>query len=449
MMVSALCFRVSGEWYFSVLVVAIVLTLTTGACLLTLAGSSRVLSLLGVLLFASSSAAIRYAVSGLENPLLFLLLVTYVMVSHEDGVRHVVLKCTFLASLIGLTRMDALLLVSPSLILLLAREGARPKRLVAAASAFIPFLGWELFSLVYYGSLIPNTAIAKLNIAVSRSELVLQGLSYFVDSLVHDPITLLTTVAAVGMLLRSHSRLRRAFAIGALLHLSYVLYIGGDFMTGRFFGPPFAFALASSLQAYATDVDRKLITAATAALGIYFVCWPHSPCTFRISRGPGPTLEQVIGPDGIADEQAFYYRSTGLLHMLVDYDVIKQRGLPIPPHTWAQDGVAFANSAAQAVTVKTIGFFGYFAGRKLVVDRWALSDAFLARLPECAGEPFRIGHCGRAIPDGYMESLLAGKSLMQDEKLSARFDHVQRVVSGPLFDPRRWRSIACLHLGSC
>ena len=63
--------------------------------------------------------------------------------------------------------------------------------LAATALGVLPFLLWECFALFYYGSLVPNTAYAKLNTGIPRVDLVGQGFWYFADSLRWDPGTLL------------------------------------------------------------------------------------------------------------------------------------------------------------------------------------------------------------------------------------------------------------------
>lgn len=65
-----------------------------------------------------------------------------------------------LVSLVGLTRLDALLLLAPAW----AWCSLRGRRALSlSALGLLPLVAWGLFSLAYYGSLLPNTALAKLN----------------------------------------------------------------------------------------------------------------------------------------------------------------------------------------------------------------------------------------------------------------------------------------------
>ena len=77
---------------------------------------------------------------------------------------------SLISAFILLTRMDAALLVLPALILTVLREPFR-RRLVAAMLGMLPFLAWEVFSVIYYGVPFPNTAYAKLG-AGNRTEAV-------------------------------------------------------------------------------------------------------------------------------------------------------------------------------------------------------------------------------------------------------------------------------------
>ena len=64
----------------------------------------------------------------------------------------------------------------------------------------LPLAAWETFSLVYYGSLFPNPALAKLGTGIPATALALQGTHYLWNSLRLDPVTLGATAAAVAVL---------------------------------------------------------------------------------------------------------------------------------------------------------------------------------------------------------------------------------------------------------
>ncbi len=78
------------------------------------------------------------------------------------------------------------------------------------------------------------------------------------------------------------------------------------------------------------------------------------------------------------------------------------------------------------------------------VDRFALSNVFLARLPANLTNfrgGWRIGHYYRDFPDGYIESVSAETNLLKDKELAELYDQVQLVTTGPLFTRARWQAI--------
>ncbi|MDY6994276.1 MAG: hypothetical protein SVR94_16960, partial [Pseudomonadota bacterium] len=94
---------------------------------------------------------------------------------------------------------------------------------------------------------------------------------------------------------------------------------------------------------------------------------------------------------------------------------------------------------------RAIGFFGFYAGPHIhIIDRYALADAFLARLP--AQSPWRIGHFERPLPLGYLRSLRRGQNLIQDPKLAQLFEQINHITRGPLLASTRWQAIGAFLL---
>jgi len=99
-------------------------------------------------------------------------------------------------------------------------------------------VAWECFSLLYFGFPLPNTAYAKLGGGVPRGDLVVQGFVYALDSIALDPVTLMTIAAAVVATVATGLRRDPPIALGIVLSIVYVIAVGGDFMSGRFFAAP-------------------------------------------------------------------------------------------------------------------------------------------------------------------------------------------------------------------
>jgi arabinofuranosyltransferase len=75
---------------------------------------------------------------------------------------------------VACTRIDVVLICAPvlaALALTAKRDGARARELaIAAGVGAAPILAWEAFSLLYYGALVPNTALAKLGTGLPANE---------------------------------------------------------------------------------------------------------------------------------------------------------------------------------------------------------------------------------------------------------------------------------------
>ena len=243
--VLALSRSLSSNLYVNALVVSFTLWLLTLRNLQLLAPSSRAFAM-GVLLCVASSAVHDYTSSGLENVLAYALITTFLLevvrlyrdTPHRPNTFRTLLYLSVVFGLIAVTRHDLVPLMLPSAVFLVwtYRSVLAARRWLAlAVIAALPLAAWTLFSLVYYGFPWPNTAYAKLNTGIDRADLVLQGLRYVYVSFLQDPITPVAIVAALLVtLFRARHTVYRFVGLGILLNLAYVVWIGGDFMAGRF-----------------------------------------------------------------------------------------------------------------------------------------------------------------------------------------------------------------------
>ena len=151
-------------------------------------------------------------------------------------------------------RLDTGLLVLPAVTL--EAWHLRWRSLRPLCLGLLPLATWEIFSLIYYGFPVPNTVYAKLPPNLGLRDLLPHGLLYFQDSLTQDPATLPVIAAAIlGPLLIGPRRLW-PLSFGLALSLLFVLRVGGDFMSGRFFASPFVMAVA--VLARIGEPDRRL-----------------------------------------------------------------------------------------------------------------------------------------------------------------------------------------------
>jgi arabinofuranosyltransferase len=442
MFLSLAVYGVTREVFFSMTLVAIALTMATAIVLRHVSASSFQFAT-SVVVLIGSCAFIDFSVSGLENPLLSLLLVASVVASltspshRSEWLRALCLSGVFL------TRQDAMLLVGP---LWLALSLQRRILWRSSILGLLPIAAWELFSLVYYGVWVPNTALAKLNVAIPPSRLLLEGFAYLHDSLLNDPITILMIAGAVLTAAVRGGRLPRLLALGAVLYVLYVVRIGGDFMSGRFLGAPLIIAVCAANLIPVKSTPASNLHWAWTSLAVlsvsYAVLWPSSPLRSTVDYG----RDYEFTP--LANERAVYYRGTGLLPVLVRYPELTAQKLPVPWTSTAEEGRDFVRSKQQ-ITVRTdVGIVGFLAGRKIVIDTPGLADPLLARIRFVpAPKGFRIGHYVRPVPDGYLATRALGHNLIERADLHEAYDAIDLVVRGPLFTAARWRAIWQLQTG--
>ena len=297
--------------------------------------------------------------------------------------------------------------------------------------ALLPLIVWEVFSVIYFGFPFPNTAYAKLKTGVPASELRLQGFLYLFDSVNGDPITLATILTGIAAGTFAGTASKRAVAFGTLLHLIYVVNIGGDFMSGRFLTPTLfcAVSLAGTLPLLALESVWPI----PAALAIACLT---AGTTLRASSGRrGATW---IGPSRVTNERAFYFPTNGL----VNY----RPGEPWPSHEWVAKGRAARTGRDRVIVEPAVGMFGFAAGPGIrIIDPLGLTDPLVARLP--ARVRWQTGHFGRRIPAGYPQSIVDGPSAIADSGVRHYDEVLRQIVSGPIWTRARLSAIWAMNTG--
>jgi arabinofuranosyltransferase len=222
-----------GNIYYASVILSLILSAASVWLVLRVFGDHWLKTLWMGLAFALSKAFVDYSTSGLENPLSHLLLVAFLVVYLQSGDANRTVHLSLLAGLAMLNRLDSILLIAPALLYSLMNL-RRQKALRAVLIGFAPLLVWFAFAFFYYGSPLPNTAFAKLSTGGARTMLLGMGLDYFVHSAGIDPITLSIILAALIVIAIRRDQPSLLIAIGIVLHCVYLVWIGGDFMSGRF-----------------------------------------------------------------------------------------------------------------------------------------------------------------------------------------------------------------------
>lgn len=434
--VIAAVYYFTHEIYFTSLAVSIIVSLLAVGLLVCKGTSNSTVALIIFLLLLASNAFIDYSTSGLENPLLHLLLVAFFLQVRANWAQATHYRTSiFLASLIGLTRLDGLLFTLPLCFALFLRT--KQHRWRGALVGALPLIAWELFSLVYYGSLFPNTYYAKIPVNVPKSELFLQGFVYFLDALMHDPIT--PSVIALGIVYAffSRSAFLILFALGIAGQLFNILSVGGDYMAGRFLTTSVISACCILTSMNVPTLNRSILY----LVSILIICLNEN-IAFSFSSGEYfvPKAGQVMRPSGLYNERAIYFDVTGLVRF--------NRRFNFSFHRWANDGRNVRNAGSIVIAYPFIGLYGFFAGPYVhIVDSYALADAFLSHMPVLSGVDWNIGHFEREIPVRYMSSLRMNANYFNDPLMAKYFSDTMVITRGQLFSFERWRLILLRMIG--
>jgi len=385
-----------------------------------------------------SKAYIDFSTSGLENPATHLLLAAFLMLylyRDQDFDDKKVFWLGFIASLVTLNRMDALLFVFPALAYALFQR----KSLLALkwmVVGFLPFILWEIFSIIYYGFPFPNTAYAKLYTGLPRNDLLEQGYLYFINSLHWDPITLLVIASSLGLTFYQGGKKDKTIALGVIFYLFYVLYIGADYMSGRFFSA----GLLVAVVLFNRQFSRTLPSAGVVILAFVVILGFISPTPTLTSIDDASFSTGRTDINDISDERSFYYQPSSLI-----YD---KRNTIEPFHDWVFRGLQLRDNGSKVQALLNVGYIGYFAGPRIyIIDRLALADPLLARLRPIPQEVLVAGHFERAIPDGYFESVKNDQNRITDPNLAKYYDKLRLATRAPLFGWERFVAIWELNTG--
>ena len=431
----SICSFVTREIYYTSLILSIGLSCAVFYLLISKIAVSRVAALFSVTLLCVSKSYIDYSTSGLENPLSHFLVVLFLYLYFQKNctARRQWLLFT-IAGFALVNRLDLLFFFAvPVLYLIYQDWGWRAA--MRCVAGLLPLLVWELFSVIYYGFPYPNTAYAKVfNTSLATFEMFKMGIRYFVNSLWLDPVTLITIIFTLLLSLYRWNTKRGMITLGIAGYLVYVVCIGGDFMSGRFFSVPF---LASVILLSRYSIPSEAYKWIIIWVGIWGVGFLSPDPVLHSSTQYATGKDFLIGEDGIANERAFYYQKLGLLadgrNSFAGYREYMVRDMPVQ-------------------VVFKIGLVGYLVKPDVyLVDLYALSDPLLARLPALKpldGMRFRIGHMIHYLPEGYIASIQQGSNQLQDKNLSVFYDKLCVITKGNIWSWERFKEIWLMNQGS-
>jgi arabinofuranosyltransferase len=379
-----------------------------------------------LLLLLSSKAFVEFSTSGLENPLLHLLLLGFLLavtrtLETSTGLGRVF---AFTAGLL-VTRMDVLVLIAPALVLAAWRARADLRR-TRTWLGLAPLVVWHIFSLLYYGFLFPNTAYAKLATAVPLAEATAMGWQVLVANLEHDPFTLCTIALAIAIGLARRRPLGMLLALALFAWLVYWVVIGGDFMLGRVLTPPLCVAVVILLDGLPAALRRPAPIGAVALVVVAALL----PRTALL--GPPRRAERGWLPEHVTDERAIFHAMTGLFGRASEEDPRS--------HRWVRDAMKSVAGGERVIAARSVGFVGYYLGPQIhIVDEFALCDPLLARLP--ATPSWSPGHFERTVPAGYLDTLRTGQNRLRDPAMARAYDELSRILRDPIFSATRLETV--------
>jgi arabinofuranosyltransferase len=382
-------YAVLGNAYFSLIGLSLLMSLVVMLIFLSQDVQDEFILAFGWLLLILSRSFMDYSTSGLENPLSHLLALSFALIfigksNLQGNWRTFVLA--LLAGLAVFNRMDTLLLYLPALALLFWNEKSR-RTLGLMLAGFVPFMLWGLFAIFYYGFFFPNTYYAKLNTSIPTGNLIHQGFIYYLNQTLFDPLTLVVIACGLLTTLAWGETRQRAIAAGIVLYLAYVVYIGGDLMSGRFFSIAMLLSVVLLLQHLGKFRWQHRVFFGLAAVFLAFLAPTPSfmpPNTFD---------RESAHRSGASDERAYYYGASGLMRW--------GRYHKLPGHEWVDEGIELRKQGPQVHVASGMGYLGFFAGPQVhVIDRFALSDPLLSRLPIIPGIKWDIGHIRSRNPSG-------------------------------------------------
>ena len=428
------------EAFYTTVFISIAISLATFVLIVSMTPRHSLTTYAGVSILFFSKAFVDFSTSGLENPVTHLLLAFYLYLLLKDDTTidsKTVFQLSLIAGLATLNRMDVILFLIPSLLLLVYKSRSW-KTIKPILLGFLPFIAWEIFSVIYYGFPFPNTAYAKLDTGIRLNDALEMGYLYFINSIHWDPITLFTISITVILAMYQGNVYEKSVVVGVIAYLLYIMWIGGDFMSGRFFTAP----LLVSVVLFNRQFKDISVSSSVLVFAFIIILGFISPTpTLTSIDDASLSTGRVDAISQISDERSAYYQPSSLIH--------DQRNMIQPYYEWVFRGIDMKNGYGRKVyESKNIGFAGYFAGPEVhIIDKLALADPLLAHLPPIDARDAKPGHYERLVPDGYPDSIRRNENRITDPSLAEYYEKIRIITQGPIWNWERFVVIWKMNTG--
>jgi arabinofuranosyltransferase len=371
--------------------------------------------------FGVSSTLSASSMIGLENPLTHLLFALFGWSLFREGEKYFWFWIT--------------LYCAPVMAWLAARQW-RSVRWKQCLLGSLPIIAWEIFSVIYYGFLLPNTAYAKLPGGMLDIDSLHQGLRYVLNLMALDP-TSAAFMVAVPLLLGYRWLRRRpadpriiALACGVWCYIFYVIDVGGTYIAERLLSLP-VFASLWIIYGMAKPPAFKgrpwlwLLGELLLAIRLFY---------------PSIDTLKTVCPPCFAGDIAY------------KWFVVTVSGFPADPHTHKQEPLPHAgrDKGHWASAFSGIGFGAFTIGPGIfAINPFGFTDPLLARLPNTGASmsDSSLWHLLRPIPDGYVEAMQSGSMKKMDPSLAEYYGKLHLIIAGDLWSAKRWETIIRFNLG--
>jgi len=431
----------TNEIYYTSIILSIIISVLVVLIFAFKISKTVLGAILGIAIFIFSKPFMEYSTSGFENPLTHLILAVFLLVYIKSR-NNFDFKTLFLLSLITalgvVNRLDTLVLFLPCLVFAFLKL-PKIKGLYIVSIGLLPAIAWKGFSLFYYGFLVPNTAYAKvMNTGISKTQLLQGGFYYFEDLIRWHPLTFF--IIMVGMSIPFLIKEKRLIPIvlGIIFYLIFILQMGGDYMSGRFFSAPLLIAVILISQYDFKSFKRiplLILSSIVIVAGVMTSFTPLVSVEFFNSEPPS-----VNHGNGVFDDHLYYYNETGLLN--------NRDNIEIPNHPWALAGSKAREKGTSPTLFRLIGMYGFYAGPNIHnIDTYAIGDPLLSKLPIQFNKWWNIGHFPRILPPGYIDTISSGENMIEDKCLAKYYDKLSLITRGNLFDGNRIQEIWNMNTG--
>lgn len=378
--------------------------------------------------------------SGLDNPLTYVFLTLLFHAFSKEKVKLFI----FIAALLLANRLDAVFYIAP-LSVLFMRKHPFKENLINFVKFGWPFYLHLLFSVLYYGSIFPNTYYAKVaSVNISLTERIVTGVKYLLPLVFYSPLDILFITAPFMLFFVFRKRLPENSKPKAILTLVacsslmlYVFWIGFDHLNPRLLGVPLFLGLlfviefiAPTLSQEVEKSGKKILGPAIVSLAIlvvianYSTFLPVKKLKFMQEKDFGKNPEYYHNLSRSPDSYVF----SDLQTLASEFRLIKARAdekLTRPKET--EHLVSFV---AEAGTILEIGSHVH------MIDIMGLADPLMSRIRSTQGY-YSPGHNYRPIPRGYPETLMTGVNKIVHPEIATYYDRLKNVISGPLLSASR------------